>query len=241
MFPAIALGPAALGLRSLDAGLALLVAAAVNLHHFILDGAIWKLRGRVAAILLRDANDEADAAPRAAWLRRAVWSACALALAAAVWVDANEDLSRRAFTRDDLAAAARAETRLAWIGHDRAEARRILGRAQLAQGDAAAARTQLERSIVLEPSLAGHALNARARLRDGDARAAAQAWEQALAFAPENARLHVRAAASWLAAGERDAARAHVERAMGLRPRDRELARQLGVLRAKLASSRGAP
>jgi hypothetical protein len=35
-----------------DTGLLLLVNAAVNLHHFVLDGAIWKLRdGTVARIL----------------------------------------------------------------------------------------------------------------------------------------------------------------------------------------------
>ena len=35
----------------------LLVASVVNLHHFVLDGAIWKLRdGRVARVLLRTAE-----------------------------------------------------------------------------------------------------------------------------------------------------------------------------------------
>ncbi len=240
MFPAIALGPAALGLRSLDAGLALLVAAAVNIHHFILDGAIWKLRGRIAAILIRGADDADVAAPRAPWLRRGVWAVCALALAAAFWVDANHELSRRGLARDDLAAAERAEARLAWIGHDRADARRLLGRARLARGEVDAPREQIERSLALEPSLAGHALRARALQRSGDARAAAESWEAALAFAPKNARLHLRAASSWLAAGEREAAFSHAQHASAFAPRDRALQRQLSAIRASLRAM-GAP
>jgi tetratricopeptide (TPR) repeat protein len=237
MFPAIALGPAALGLRTPDAGLALLVAAAVNVHHFVLDGAIWKLRGRIAAILIRGEGDADDAAPRAPWLRRMVWSACALAVGAALFVDANEDLSRRALARGDLASAERAEARLAWIGHDRAEARLVLGRARLDEGELANAAQHAERSLALEPSLAGHVLEARALQRGGELRAAAEAWERALAFAPSRAQLHVRAAASWLAAGDLRTARAHAQRAAALAPRSREIQRQLRALRARMRAA----
>jgi len=234
MLPAIALGPAALGWRSLDAGLALLVAAAVNVHHFILDGAIWKLRGRVAAVLIRNADDEADAAPRRPLVRNAVWATCALALGAGLWQVAQEELSRRALVRGDLAAAERAEARLAWIGHDRAQARRILGRERLAEGDVAAARAQLERSLALEPSLAGHALLARALARAGDARSAATQWEHAVALAPNHAKVRRNAAASLLAAGDAQAAVAHLEAARRLRPRDGAIARELAQARAAL-------
>ena len=44
MLPAVVLAPGHLGNLEYAAGLAVLVAAAVNVHHFILDGAIWKLR-----------------------------------------------------------------------------------------------------------------------------------------------------------------------------------------------------
>ena len=51
--PLIAFGPDLLGVRAVDAGLGLLVAAGVNVHHFVLDGAIWKLRqGRIANVLI---------------------------------------------------------------------------------------------------------------------------------------------------------------------------------------------
>jgi hypothetical protein len=43
-------------------GLGLLTASIVNLHHFVLDGAIWTLRdGRVARMLLRPAGEGVDA------------------------------------------------------------------------------------------------------------------------------------------------------------------------------------
>ncbi len=52
--PALVFAPGLLSGIPHESGLALMVAAAVNLHHFVLDGAIWKLRdGRVARILLR--------------------------------------------------------------------------------------------------------------------------------------------------------------------------------------------
>jgi len=40
-------------LLSPDAGIFVLVAAFANLHHFVLDGAIWKLRGPIARVLIQ--------------------------------------------------------------------------------------------------------------------------------------------------------------------------------------------
>jgi tetratricopeptide (TPR) repeat protein len=48
-------------------GLAMLSFACANLHHFLLDGAIWKLRdGRIARILLRGDTEGANSDPSAA-------------------------------------------------------------------------------------------------------------------------------------------------------------------------------
>ena len=55
--PALMFAPGLLGRLPYESGLGLIVAAVVNLHHFVLDGAIWKLRdGRVANVLLRTAS-----------------------------------------------------------------------------------------------------------------------------------------------------------------------------------------
>ena len=60
--PTLIFAPSALGNAPYDLGLFMVVAAAVNLHHFVLDGAIWKLRdSRIAKILVRTANHETNA------------------------------------------------------------------------------------------------------------------------------------------------------------------------------------
>ena len=52
----------------------LIFTALVNIHHFILDGAIWKLRdGRIAALLLNSRERVADAATEAATGLAAAW------------------------------------------------------------------------------------------------------------------------------------------------------------------------
>ena len=83
--PGLILAPNLLGSAPWDAGLAATFFAVVNLHHFILDGAIWKLRdGRVARILLRGAPPLApstSAPPRSRrWLRALVWAIAAFSL-----------------------------------------------------------------------------------------------------------------------------------------------------------------
>jgi tetratricopeptide (TPR) repeat protein len=84
--PGLIMAPNLLGTVPWDVGLAATFFAVVNLHHFILDGAIWKLRdGRVARVLLRGA-EPLDPSTKAAqvrgqpWLRRLVWTVAALSL-----------------------------------------------------------------------------------------------------------------------------------------------------------------
>jgi tetratricopeptide (TPR) repeat protein len=56
--PGLLLAPALLSDLAWTGGLAMLSFACANLHHFLLDGAIWKLRdGRIARILLRPAAE----------------------------------------------------------------------------------------------------------------------------------------------------------------------------------------
>jgi hypothetical protein len=61
--PVVFFGPDLLGEMPWDAGLAALTLAAVNIHHFLLDGAIWKLRdGRIARVLLHSVPRPAETA-----------------------------------------------------------------------------------------------------------------------------------------------------------------------------------
>src|SRR5262249_44382055 len=62
--PPLLFAPSAIGRLPFDMGLALLTASVVNLHHFVLDGAIWKLRdGRVARMLLREPGEASPETP----------------------------------------------------------------------------------------------------------------------------------------------------------------------------------
>jgi hypothetical protein len=105
-------------------GVGVLLFATVNLHHFVLDGAVWKLRdGRVARALLRDATAEDDAAdPRRSrrWLRPILFAGGAIALAAIPLT-----VYERRVAVSPTAPVARVETaldRLAWLGRDGAAA-----------------------------------------------------------------------------------------------------------------------
>ena len=100
-----------------DLGFTLLLSSTINLHHFVLDGAIWKLRGRIADLLIRDVS--ADRAPGGGTLlRRVVWGACGLAVAAQIFQLVNVDRVRFA---EDLDRRTSALDRLAWLGLDSAE------------------------------------------------------------------------------------------------------------------------
>jgi tetratricopeptide (TPR) repeat protein len=224
--PSLALGPAGLALSSMDAGLALLIASAVNVHHFILDGAIWKLRGRIAAVLIRSARDEGDATPpHPAW-RRAVWAACAALFAAAGWFVAEEEITRRALAAGDLARAGSSQARLAVIGRDSGAARTALAAAHLERGEFGLARAQLARAEALAPTAEAKLVLAQLAAREGDFAGAAVALESALEVLPARADLHAEAARAWLAAGRGPLALPHLERAAALRPED-------GALRAQ--------
>jgi hypothetical protein len=113
------------------AGLAALLFAVVNLHHFLLDGAIWKLRdGPVARVLIRS-DRETDTGPellaRPSWIRRAVLGAGAVCLV--VPLVQTWELSVGLSRPGDVARLERAAHRLAWIGRDSPKAWLALGAA----------------------------------------------------------------------------------------------------------------
>src|SRR6185369_4056563 len=122
--PALVFAPRALGRLPYDAGLALLVASFVNLHHFVLDGAIWKLRdGRIAKILLGGGGDapvEPSPPNRARSVAFAVVGAACLVVAVVGGWELEFGFNP-AIARNDRARAESAAARLAWIGRDSAE------------------------------------------------------------------------------------------------------------------------
>jgi hypothetical protein len=140
--PALLFAPGVLGRMPYDAGLFALVASTVNLHHFVLDGAIWKLRdGRIARILLRrdEAAVPAPAAappPRRGWAPGVVWATGALCAALVVLGSLESEFGfRRAAARGDEARVAQAARRLAWMGRDGPEIHARLAEFAAARGD----------------------------------------------------------------------------------------------------------
>ena len=154
--PALVLAPAVLGRIPYDAGLAVMVASVVNLHHFILDGAIWKLRdGRIARILLRGAqeNSRADAEPTRHWLRPAIWLAGGVSvLLFAFGTIETEFGGRQAAASGDAARVDRATERLRLIGWDSSQLRVNAAILHAREGHLEEALAQAEAARALYPS-----------------------------------------------------------------------------------------
>ncbi len=176
---------------SFEAGLGILVASAVNIHHFVLDGAIWKLRhNKIGRVLLRENSAEPTAeysGPRA-WLprRSLVWSVAAAGAAVAVagfWLE--EFTFPGALHRGDWVGAERSVDTLKWLGRDSAEKRRHLGRQWVDAGDDSAALAQLEASATLRPHPQSFTTIGQLRSRRNEWSQALEAFESALSLAPD--------------------------------------------------------
>jgi len=241
--PLLIFGPQAFGPVSFDLGLATLVAAAVNVHHFILDGAIWKLRGKIAEILIRSGSgaEEASDRPRSPWLRRTVWAVCGVALLVNVVGVATDHVFVRELMQGRYPEAARSADWLTWMGRDRVVARRAFGEALLRDRHFGDARIQLQRGESLAPTPGSRILIGLSYEGQGAYRQAAESYESALALAPglapgERADTLRRAGNARLAAGEPEKALALLEEAIALAP-DAADVRSL-LERARLAAAR---
>ena len=214
--PFLVFGPQALGPLSADAGLAMLVAATVNIHHFVLDGAIWKLRGRIAEVLIRsgsDTREPSDTRHRFGW-RHPVWVACALGLLLYTARLVDEEFYRRSFASGDVADARAASERMTRYGFDRGSVRFALGQALLKEGRPVEAREQLLRSLELSPRPEAQLALGRSYERERLWVRAAEAYEAALAAglpAEHEAAARALAAGAWLAAKQPERARALLE------------------------------
>jgi tetratricopeptide (TPR) repeat protein len=205
--PAILFAPDWLGNAEYGGGLALRVAAAVNIHHFILDGAIWKLRNhRIANVLIRSLPEGAEAAPAVArpWLRRGVWAVAAATLVLTLGAFWTSLAVERAVHREDadLAQVSAQLDRLAWVGRDSSAARVQLARAFVKRGDADGALREYERAAVLSDDVAAWKLTGLLHARSDHYAQAGAAFERAFALEPGEALHAERAARAWLQAGE---------------------------------------
>jgi tetratricopeptide (TPR) repeat protein len=227
--PSLLFAPGALGRMPFDAGLAVLTASAVNLHHFILDGAIWKLRdGRVARVLLR--SREADPAepigPRTR-IAPLAWGAGALCFALLLGSKLETELRLRgALQTGDTVSARESLDRLRRIGRDSAQARIVLARSLERRGDRSGALREYQRSIELRPSAAAWAAIAGLLRSTEDWPGVIRALERAIELAPDEDRLHYELGRVLLRQGRPAEARDAFARAVELNP-DRGIHRTL--------------
>ena len=150
--PALLLAPGRVGLPTLS-GFFLLLAAVVNIHHFVLDGVIWKLRSaRIARVLIKsDVTSEAETRGR---LRAIAWSAAAAgALAAGVLFWTENVALPAALRAEQPRDAVRALDVLAWFERDDAGVRLWAARHIEAAGDLERALPQYRRSLALDPDV----------------------------------------------------------------------------------------
>jgi len=194
--PALLFAPGLLGTIPFDVGLSTLIAATVNLHHFVLDGAIWKLRdGPVARVLIRPAAPAAPvasgdlAAVRAAPHGRILGGAVLLAGAGCVALVAVSTLEeeygvRRALARGDVPRVRQAADRLSLLGRDSAAVRANLGVLAASRGDLATARQEIDRSLALWPTPEGWRALGWMHQRAGEPAKAISPYRTALTLRP---------------------------------------------------------
>jgi tetratricopeptide (TPR) repeat protein len=219
--PALVFAPQALGALPYSGGVFLLVASVVNIHHFILDGAIWKLRdGRIARILVRSERAHVGATePRRGATWPLVWATGAVCAAIFVLDTWEKHFGyAAAYVRGDAERAETAVRRLAWIGRDGPEEHYRVAELLVKQRRLPEAMLHLHRSIELEPS--ARAWTALGQLNEsrGEWREAATAYDRALSLAPESVPTLLQSGHILLRLGDKPSARARIERARLLDP-----------------------
>ena len=108
VIPALVASPLLLGELPFNMGLMALTAAVINLHHFILDGAIWKLRdGPVARALLRRTSVPSTPTVSTGSGLRPLWIAGTLCVAFSLFmkIDSIQAIRRDAAGNPDALAA----------------------------------------------------------------------------------------------------------------------------------------
>jgi tetratricopeptide (TPR) repeat protein len=228
--PVVAFAADGIGKLSFDGGMALLVAAGVNIHHFILDGAIWKLRNsRIASVLIRNENQEVASPGGGPWGRRAVWAVAGLGLVVTFFEFYEFRVAYPAAVRaGDYAGAGAILDRLAWVGHDRASHRTKLGVGYERAGDLETAARYYARSLELHPSARLWGALGSVEERQEHWGAAIAAYQSALALDDSRAEfLHGALASIARRSGDCDSAIRHYRDALRINPKSRRRSNDL--------------
>jgi tetratricopeptide (TPR) repeat protein len=188
--PALLFAPSLLGTRPFDAGLGILLFSVVNLHHFMLDGAIWKLRdGPVARLLLVSAPERSSTAEttwRAPGRGLAVAGAIGALCLAISLVDTLGREVELAGDELDVASVARVSERLHWLGRESASMHVRAARMYRRRDMNEAALAQYRRSLEVEANAEIWNELAHLYVGRGEWGQAASAFGAALALDPGN-------------------------------------------------------
>lgn len=231
LFPALVFAPRLLGTVPWDNGLALLLVSVVNIHHFVLDGAVWKLRDkRVARLLFRDARPASEPvtapASRVAWGRSIVAAIGVVSLAVGlldVWE--SEVVIQRA--GEDIERIVRSSRRLAWIGRDSPSVHNRIAQFRASQDRLDDAIAEYQRSLALHPTLQAWLGLGVVHASRGQWREASEAYRAALALNPDDLTALLRSGRAWIALGRPDLARRDLVRARAKAPRNPLVQREL--------------
>ena len=188
--PALILAPGVLGAVPYDLGLSALISSAVNLHHFVLDGAIWKLReGRVARILI-DSRPRHESEPSASPSRfrwaPVVWvvglASVFLILCATLETEYG---FRRGLEAGDVSRAEIAVGRLTWMGRGSPSLHTNLAGLRASQGDLEGALREVEQGIEVRATPEARRTQGWIQYRRGATARAIAAFEEALRLRPD--------------------------------------------------------
>ncbi len=210
-----------------EAGFALIVAASVNIHHFMLDGVIWRLRNqRIASILLRSdessAAEDTNAEPRTRrWLPKTIWTLAGASLVTSILVVWAQGC---AFPRDleqgNWRGAETTFRTLDWLGYASPQNRIQVGAAAYDAGDTDDSVRLFQEAVANQPGLSnahyglGRALEARGEIEGG-----IRQYFEALEVQPGFAEAHFSLANALAKRNRLDAAIMHYRAAIRSDPR----------------------
>jgi tetratricopeptide (TPR) repeat protein len=219
VLPTLFFAPRLLGGLPYGLGLGVMGAAVVNLHHFVLDGLIWKTTssGPITRLLVRSGL-RAPATPRP-WLAWPVWAAGAACVVVALLAYWEAEFGfRRAAERGDVERYGRAVERARWIGRDGPAHHVVLAQLLMRAGDRERARRELDQSLALYPTADAWTTLGFWYERESRWQDALDAYRAATLLDPEDAAALYRTGLVWLQLDQPTAARAALARAAELAP-----------------------
>ncbi len=239
----------ALGGIAFDQDVFVVLAAAVNIHHFLLDGAIWKLRdGRVARILIRrEASPALDPGARGQELarRRPRLAPAIYALGGAATLATLLGLAVRQFGLEpalreaDLVRVQASLRRLQWLRADTANDYLRIGKVAERRREPVHAAWSYRKSAQMQPRSAPWLALARLSLRGEKPEVAVSALETALEHNPNDPNALFLLGVTRLRLNEPERATPLLERAAALLPGDARV--RAGLERARRRSAASSP